>query len=232
LFYPGWLEAQLAVLEGFPGAGMVSGAPVRNASGHARRSLEALAAAPPPEISVAHERRIPDEWEADWAAGTGRDPQAHLQATAGALDLVFRYSGGGAALEAIAGANHFQFVARKANLLAALPNAWSGKLMGSMIELDEAMDALGGLRLSTVQRVTRHLGNVLSAQVVEDALRLGLPVGQAGQAGQAGLAGQAELSGRGIARRSQRRRPLLLRLPGARRLLTVVYNAIFRLLYA
>ena len=39
-FYPGWLEAQLEILDGFPQAGMVSGAPVRNAAGHAHRSLD------------------------------------------------------------------------------------------------------------------------------------------------------------------------------------------------
>ncbi len=42
LFYPGWLEAHLEVLQLFPQVGMVSGAPVRNAAGHARKSLERL----------------------------------------------------------------------------------------------------------------------------------------------------------------------------------------------
>ena len=41
-------------------------------------------------LSVSQERRIPDEWEADWAASTGRDPQAHLQATHQQTDLVLR----------------------------------------------------------------------------------------------------------------------------------------------
>jgi glycosyltransferase involved in cell wall biosynthesis len=217
LFYPGWLEAHLALLERFPGAGMVSGAPVRNAAGHARGSLDALAANPPTGVTVSTERRILDEWEADWAASTGRDPQAHLQATAGSQDLVFRYQDAHGELEAIAAANHFQFVARKTDLLRALPQGWSGKLMGSMIELDEAMDGLGLLRLSTAQRYTRHLGNALSPQVVEDARRLGLSIDQAAPA---------------AVRAGARRRPLLLRLPGARRLLTAIYNAIFRLLYA
>jgi hypothetical protein len=79
------------------------------------------------------------------------------------------------------------------------------------------MDGLGLLRLSTAQRYTRHLGNALSPQVVEDARRLGLSIDQAAPA---------------AVRAGARHRPLLLRLPGARRLLTAIYNAIFRLLYA
>jgi len=59
----------------------------------------------------------------------------------------------------IGAANHFQFVAPKQVILQALPGKWTGKLMGSMIELDEAIDNLGYLRLSTAKRYTRHLGN-------------------------------------------------------------------------
>ncbi len=93
----------------------------------------------------------------------------HLQATRDQLDLVFRLGTcarwpqlkTGAFVEAIGAANHFQFVTPKKIILQALPSEWTGKLMGSMIELDQAIDDLGYLRLSTVQRYTRHLGNTL-----------------------------------------------------------------------
>ena len=62
LFYPGWLEAQLRVLEAFPQVGMVSGVPVRDAATHARQALDAVAASPPPGVTVRLERRIPDAW--------------------------------------------------------------------------------------------------------------------------------------------------------------------------
>jgi glycosyltransferase involved in cell wall biosynthesis len=214
-FYPGWLEAQLEVLESFPAAGMVSGAPVRNAAGHAHHSLDRLAEQGAPGLSVARQRRIPDEWEADWAVSTGRDPQAHLQATREQLDLVLRIEKAGGACEAIGSANHFQFVSPRQVILQALPAGWTGKLMGSMIELDETIDGLGYLRLSTVERYTRHLGNALSAEVIAEAQALGLKLeGEAAPA--AGTRG---------------RRHWLLRLPGARRVLSGLYQRLFNILY-
>jgi glycosyltransferase involved in cell wall biosynthesis len=214
-FYPGWLEAQLEVLESFPRAGMVSGTPVRNAAGHAHRSLDRLAEQGAPGLSVARQRRIPDEWEADWALSTGRDPQAHLQATREQLDLVLRMEKPGGACEAIGSANHFQFVTPRQVILQALPAGWTGKLMGSMIELDEAVDSLGYLRLSTVERYTRHLGNALSAEVIAEARGLGLKL-EAGAAPASGMRG---------------RKHWLLRVPGARRVLSGLYQRLFNILY-
>ena len=233
LFYPGWLEAHLEILARFPKVGMVSGLPVRNAANHATNSPERLAvdlsqlSAEYPGLSVSRERRIPDEWERDWALSTGRDPEKHLQETREQLDLVFRVAVPPSDLagllppqmrpscEAIAAANHFQFVAPRQALLQALPQEWSGKLMGAMVELDEAIDSLGYLRLSTTQRYTRHLGNALSPEIIQESLAMGLPV--SGEAVTPSLI--------------TRRRPLILRLPGARRLLMGLYNRLFKLLY-
>lgn len=216
LFYPGWLEAHLKVLEGFPQVGMVSGVAVRNAAGHAHRSLDRLAEQGVPGLTAVRQRRIPDAWEIDWAASTGRDPQAHLQATREHLDLVFRMEKPGSACEAIASANHFQFVTPKQVILQALPSTWTGKLMGSMIELDEAVDSLGYLRLSTVGRFTRHLGNALSADVLAEARALGL---------------SAEVNA-APAVEKRKRKHWLLRLPGARRVLAGLYQRLFKVLYS
>jgi hypothetical protein len=216
LFYPGWLEAHLEVVESFPHVGMVSGVPVRNAAGHAHRSLDRLAEQGAPGLAAARQRRIADAWEADWAASTGRDPEAHLQATREYLDLVFRMEKPGGVCEAIASANHFQFVTPKHVILQALPSTWTGKLMGSMIELDEAVDNLGCLRLSTVERYTRHLGNALSAEVLAEVRSLGLPV----EAGAAPVAGK------------RKRKHWLLRLPGSRRALAGLYQRLFKILYS
>jgi hypothetical protein len=195
---------------------MVSGVPVRNAAGHAHHSLDRLAAQDQPGLLAIHQRRIPDAWEADWAASTGRDPQAHLQATLEHLDLVLRAEKpGGGACEAIGSANHFQFVTPKQVILQALPSGWTGKLMGSMIELDEAVDNLGCLRLSTVERYTRHLGNLLSAEVIAEARRLGLAV----------EASTAPTSG------TRRQKHWLLRIPGSRRVLSGLYQRLFKILY-
>lgn len=214
-FYPGWLQAQLQVLDSFPQAGMVSGVAVRNAAGHARQSLDRLAEAGAPGLSVSRQRRIPDAWEADWALSTGRDPQAHLQSTQEHLDWVLRVEKNGVVTEAIGSANHFQFITPRQVILQALPSHWTGKLMGSMIELDQAVDNLGYLRLSTVERYTRHLGNALSAEVIAEARALGLDF-------EAGAA---------VAAAKRRGKPWLLRLPGSRRVLSWLYQRLFNILY-
>jgi len=220
LFYPGWLEAHLEALETFPQAGMVSGAPLRGGASHAMHSQEALASAGIPGLELRRERLIPDDWESDWALSTGRDPQAHLAETHDQLDLVLRLSkpDGGGSVVTIGGANHFQYLTPKQTILKALPSDWTGRLMGWMIELDEAVDRLGCLRLSTAQRFTRHLGNRLSPQIVQEAERLGLfdPEG-------------SQLV-RGAAERPHQK-SWLLRIPGSRRLFHAAYKRLFDLLY-
>ena len=228
LFYPGWLPAHLAILESFPNVGMVSGTPVRDAARHACQSLERLRkeiengrqTAGTSGLSISFERRIPEEWEVDWAESTGRDPQQHLQETSDLKDMVLRVEKPetGERCEAIGSANHFQFVGRKQVLLQVLPTVWSGKLMGHMIELDQAIDDLGYLRLSTVQRYTRHLGNALSHEVLEEAHKHGLMTGSGGGR-------KIKDKGRGG------KRHWALRLPGSRRFLVAAYKRLFDILY-
>ncbi len=204
LFYPGWLEAHLRLLETFPRAGMISGVPVRNGSRYATQAIQRLRKQGYPGLSVAPERRIPDEWEADWALSTGRDPIASREALKDQQELVLRKDG----IEAIGAANHFQFVAPKKVLLEALPDEWSGRLMGQMVELDEAIDRAGYLRLSTVERYTRHIGNVINDELQAEARRLGLEAGSA--------------------RAFTRRRSWLARIPGARRVMLGLYHRLFK----
>jgi hypothetical protein len=58
--------------------------------------------------------------------------------------------------------------------LKALPESWTGRLMGKMREFDDMVDKLGYLRLNTSIPVTRLLGNVLSEENAAEARSLGL----------------------------------------------------------
>ena len=218
LFYPGWLAAQLEILDSFPNAGMVSGVPVRNASKHANRSLKNLTEQHESSISFHYEHRIPDEWERDWAISTGRDPEEHIKKTQDEKDLVLRFQppNNRSFVEAIGSANHFQFIAPKSVITSALPNEWRGNLMGSMIEMDNAVDEAGYLRLSTVDRFTQHIGNIISEDVLEKAKSFGISA-----------------SATEIHKPTERskQKHWLFHIPGARRVLTYIYNRIFEILY-
>lgn len=219
-FYPGWLEAHLKVLQTFPNAGMVSGVPVRNAARHAHRSIDQFALQPPRGFRVEVTRYIPDAWEMDWALSTGRDPQQHLESTNTLLDTLFYREGGKLASEtAVAGANHFQFVTPKLLLQKALPSTWSGKLMGEMIELDEAVDYLGYLRLSTANRFVRHMGNALSEAILEEARTLKVHPS----------ANTLKVLTPPSSLRQKHR--LIRYVPGLRRLIMFLYKRLFNLLY-
>lgn len=220
-FYPGWLEDHLEILDGFPKAGMVSGLPVRSASGHAMESIERLSGLADEQIQLSRERFIPDDWEIDWALSTGRDPDAHLIETQNQQDLMIRNVSGEnyKILEAVGGANHFQFVSPKSILLKALPVEWTQKLMGAMIELDEAVDRLGYLRLSTAKRVCRHMGNYLSDGIRKEAADLGLKVNL-----------ESNLNNLKL-RSPGHRAHWIRRIPGSRRFLVTIYKRLFDILY-
>jgi glycosyltransferase involved in cell wall biosynthesis len=208
LFYPGWLSEHVKIIDTFPNVGMVSGVPVRNAAGHACWSNQAFIDGLPEGVQVEHEHWIPDEWERDWAVSTDRDPDAHLEATKDQQDT--RLTTG--SVSAYAAANHFQYLAPRQVLLNAMPQEWTGSLMGYMIELDEAIDGQGLLRLSTTERYTRHIGNVVSPELAEELKQMGIGV-----------------SGVEVSRRAKRH--WLLTIPRMRPLLEKIYGQIYKILH-
>jgi glycosyltransferase involved in cell wall biosynthesis len=206
-FSPGWLSSQLEILDNFPKAGMVSGSPLRNAALFAMESHHKLAEDRELNMLIEYKRHIPDEWETDWAHSTGRDPEEHLEATKGQQDILLTYNG----KLAIGGANHFQFSGYKKVLLAHLPTEWPQDLMYDMLQFDNAVDAAGYLRLSTPERFTRHIGNVIGSGLQADANKLDI-----------------KLDRQQI--RPAIRRHWLQYIPGSGRLIRWVYDRLFSIL--
>lgn len=204
VFYPNWLEEQLKILETFPKAGMVSGVPVRDGAQHATTALQKYMRQKPENVRFQKERQIPDEWEIDWCESTGRDYDIYMKETASWVDTVLAKNN----VEAIGGANHFQFVAPKMVIQKALPETWSPNLMDSLVPLEESVDRMGYLRLSTVGRYCRHIGNVLPKDLVSEA------------------------SGKVIVTREspKTKKHWLLKIPGAGRLLWRIYDWLFKIL--
>jgi glycosyltransferase involved in cell wall biosynthesis len=169
--YPGWLEAHLRILDGFPKVGMVSGAAVRTLWDHAHASNLEFAQRDP-DVKLIQGQNIPEQWEIDWAESYGRDPEEHRRAIQSLDDFIIERDG----LKAYAIANHNQFVTPKKVLTNVLPGEWSGRLMGEMYELDNAVDKEGFLRLSTLSRTTRHIGNTINASMEAEAEALGIDI--------------------------------------------------------
>jgi hypothetical protein len=210
-FYPGWLSAHMALFDGFPQVGMVSGSPERTNFDHATASTVRFGQTDP-ETQITYGRRIPEPWERDWAIALGKDPDEFLAQVSQVDDILLARRG----LQAYGTACHNQFVAPRAALGTLLEGSWTGRLMGGMTEVDNALDAAGFLRLTTVERTTRLIGNLVSPTMEAEARRLGVDV-------------QGQPWGSFVPSRRPTVARFLLRGP-VRRFLQGVYNRLFWLL--
>lgn len=169
LYYPGWLKAHLEILDTFPGVGMVSGHVVPSFFEADRIQSNTRYVSEYPGQLALDVAKIPEAWITEWAASTGREIEAALEERGDVEPFVVEFKG----VRAFGAAHHDQFVAPKQVILECLPVEWSGQLMGQMLELDRAVDRAGYLRLSTADRTTQHIGNVIgptvAAQLSQDS---------------------------------------------------------------
>ena len=199
-FLPGWLDEHMKVLETYPKVGLVTGFYIRSHLRYATQSIEDFARRA--DVQVSSGQLLARELEQHYIDNMGRTWESYQQEVQGLEDLQFSFHG----VKAWASAGHHQFIAYRQVLLDSLP-VWDGQLMGKMIELETAVDRMGYLRLSTCAQCTRLLGNVVSPENAQVALRLGL-MAQAGKLSQASP---------GMAKK-------LMRIPLARRLVQALYN--------
>ena len=204
LFQPGWLEAHLEIIDTYPKVGMVTGIYIRTQVVEGLESVNAFIQQP--GVEVTRGKLIPEEWERDYVADSGRTWEQYQAETASLEDIQIRYQG----VTCLASAHHAQFVAPRQVILEALPDEWSGRLMGKMREVDLAVDRLGYLRLSTPQRMAQLMGNLIGGSIAEQARQMGL--------GNFAVA-RAESSGN-LARR-------LYRHPWVHRLAQGLYNRLY-----
>jgi len=162
-FLPGWLDEHLKIIDTYPRVGMVTGFYIRS---HMRYGVNAtLKFATEPEVT-AHRGLLNDKkWERHYMESVDRSLEHYAEETQGLADLEITYQG----LTTFASSGHHQFAAPRQLMLAALPDWQSGLLMGRMVELENKIDSLGYLRLSTRQPVTLLLGNVISAEMAAEA---------------------------------------------------------------
>lgn len=151
-YYPNWLEPQLEILETFPNVGTVTGCPTKMQSTWATYSTTKWAIS---NAKVEEGKFIKDEWEKDYCESVGLDWPYHRTNTADIRNFKISYN----SVEALALSHHFQFVG-----YSRIVNKFVSKsefLMPAEQEFDENIDKAGFLRLSTTERYTRHIGNIL-----------------------------------------------------------------------
>lgn len=163
-YYPDWFKAQVELMHAFPNVGQVSGYPVRTQMRWGNHETIRWANK---TAKVEYGKFIPDEWDKDFCDSIGRDYNWHLAYTLGNGDRDIRITYQG--VKAYAFAHHCQFIC-EAGKLAPLMQ-YTNEAMSDDKIFDNAVDATGMLRLTTVERMTRHIGNVLDADLKPRARR-------------------------------------------------------------
>ena len=151
-YYPDWFKAQVELMKYFPNVGQVSGYPVRTQMRWGnKRTLEWAR-----KVAIVEEGSfIPAEWDKDFCTSIGRDYEWHKKYTENDMDKRITYRG----VQAYAFAHHCQFIC-EAGEIAPLAR-FDTEAMADEKPFDWAVDNTGMLRLTTINRYTRHIGNVL-----------------------------------------------------------------------
>ena len=163
VFYlPGWLEWHLEVLDTFPNVGIISGMYIKP---HMKEGIQStLKFARSKGVKFEQGKLVDPALEKHYMDQMGRTKEKYKSEIKGLDDVLITYKG----IKVWASAGHYQLVAKKEAILKALPETWSGNLMGQMRDLDMAVDKLGMLRLCTTPPTLRLLGN----HIDEDAARI------------------------------------------------------------
>ena len=158
LFMPNWLQPQIELLTIFPKVACVTGYPVRT---QFRWGCELTKAWGAECGKMQAGRYIPDKWELDFAVSIGRDPNWHIEHTQNELDYVVEWQG----LRAYTTSHHCQFIGYAGTIAKA--HKLDMAAMGEEKSFDIRLDALG-LRLATLERLTRHMGNIIDDDLRAD----------------------------------------------------------------
>jgi hypothetical protein len=161
-YHPYWLKAQIELLKHYPNVGQVSGYPVRTQMGWGNHNTVAWAKK---NALVDAGKFIPEEWDKDFCVSIGRDYDQHLklqaEGTVHNIDIRITYQG----VKAYAVAHHCQWIGYAGKIRPFCKR--SKNAMRTERDFDNAVDNAGLLRLTTINRYTQHIGNVLDQHMEE-----------------------------------------------------------------
>ena len=155
LFDDNWFAPQNDLMVNFPNVASVTGYPVRTAF---RWGIDNTVAWARTHGKLEVGTFIPQAYEDDFALSVGREPEWHKNYTDNDVDYRVTYNG----IQAYCTSHHCQFITH-AGTLASLQH-FDHNAMTDEKPFDIAMDNLG-LRLATIQRVARHIGNRLDENI-------------------------------------------------------------------
>jgi hypothetical protein len=154
LFYPGWLEKSLELLETFPNVGMVTARPFRTNPAFITSTIAWGQGAETARVEKGD--FIPFEVFREFDLSLGQSEEEIRQHYETSSDHRLTYKG----VSAIAGASHWQFTARKDVLARFLPFDMS-RPMGQVKQLDQRMNEAGFLRLMPTEPFAMNMSNTL-----------------------------------------------------------------------
>jgi len=175
LFYPEWLNQQMDLLEGFP-ADLVTGSPILSRFKWYEEQVERFRSNDEIKVEKLDWTDYPESWLEDDALGRGLPLEGYIDilrnAKEGQIIPVKVYN---ADLGAWAVGHHMQFTGVRGAIAPFLPKP-GRELMGVMREWDVRMDTGGLSQLATLERTTRHMGNVMDNSIVGDAIGMELVI--------------------------------------------------------
>ena len=167
LHYPGWLDKQLDILDRFPEC-VVTGYPTRSQSRHSIESVKAWIETEP-SATTETGRLMPAAWLDDYLESVGLTESNH--SLTNAQQTLITYKG----VQAFAGSHHCQVMGFIDTLLPFFElGAFDTYTRSENEYFDRPTDEAGILRLSTAERYTRHIGNILEGSILEAVKEIGL----------------------------------------------------------